>query len=30
MLRYGYDRRVATGVIAASERWRRSSRRRWC
>jgi TRAP-type mannitol/chloroaromatic compound transport system permease large subunit len=26
MLRYGYDRRLATGVIAASGRWRRSSR----
>ncbi len=24
MLRYGYDRRVASGVIAASARWRRS------
>src|SRR5471030_3234379 len=30
MLRYGYDRRFATGVIAASARWRKSSRRRWC
>jgi GntP family gluconate:H+ symporter len=30
MLRYGYDRRLAAGVIAASARWRRSSRRRWC
>ncbi len=30
MLRYGYDRRVATGVIAAAARWRRSSRRASC
>jgi len=30
MLRYGYDKRLASGVIAASVRWRRSFRRRWC
>ena len=30
MLRYGYDRRFASGVIAASARSRRSSRRRSC
>jgi len=30
MLRYGYDRRLASGVIAASGRSRRSSRRASC
>nr|WP_246254240.1 TRAP transporter large permease subunit [Comamonas jiangduensis] len=30
MLRYGYDRRIASGVIAASGTLGRSFRHRWC
>jgi len=30
MMRYGYSKRLASGVIAASGRLRRSSRRAWC
>ena len=30
MLRYGYDKRLASGVIAASGTLARSFRRRWC